>query len=154
MNRAGSRWYALCVTLGALTVLCATEDGLSAAPDPTSALSAKTTKAGPKTVVYYFHGTVRCTTCRTIEAYAEEAVRSAFTAELGNGDVQWQPLNIDEPPNKHFVDDYKLVTRSLVVVDGSDPKRFKNLDKVWTLVRQKDAFIKYVQDEVRAFRQP
>ncbi len=48
--------------------------------------------------------------------------------------------------------DYQLYTSSLVVVDGSNPKRFKNLEKVWQLVRDKPAFAKYVQDEVRAFR--
>jgi hypothetical protein len=54
--------------------------------------------------------------------------------------------------NEHFIKDYQLYTRSLVVVDESNPKRFKNLDKVWQLVRDKPAFLKYVQDEVRAFR--
>ena len=29
-----------------------------------------------RVVVYYFHGTSRCVTCRTIEAYTEEAVEA------------------------------------------------------------------------------
>jgi hypothetical protein len=104
-----------------------------------------------KTVVYYFHGTSRCMTCRTIEAYAEEAVKAAFASELASGATLWQPTNVDEPANAHFVKDYQLFTRSLVVVDAANPKRFKNLDRVWQLVRDKPAFLKYVQDEVRAF---
>jgi hypothetical protein len=117
-----------------------------------SAAPQATPKTTAKAVVYYFHGTFRCATCRRIEAYADEAVKAAFAAELAKGEVQWRPLNIDEPANGHFVDDYQLVTRSLVVVDGSNPKRFKNLEKVWTLVGDKPVFLKYVQDEVRAFR--
>jgi hypothetical protein len=105
-----------------------------------------------KTIVYYFHGTGRCQTCQTIQAYAEEAVRAAFGAELSIGQLLWLPLNVDEAGNEHFVKDYQLYTRSLVVVDGSNRKRFKNLEKVWQLVGDKPAFVKYVQDEVRAFR--
>jgi len=71
---------------------------------------------------------------------------------LANGQLVWKPLNVDEAQNEHFVQDYQLFTRSLVLVDGTNPKRFKNLDKVWTLVRDKPVFQKYVQDEVRAFQ--
>ena len=117
-----------------------------------SAAPQATPRTRAETVVYYFHGTSRCHTCRTIEAYAAEAVRAAFGAELASGRLVWQPLNVDEAANQHFIKDYQLYTRSLVVVDGSNPKRFKNLAKVWELVRDKPAFVKYVQDEVRAFR--
>jgi len=111
-------------------------------------------KAKAETLVYYFHGTSRCYTCRTIEAYAAEALEAAFASEIEGGRIAWQPTNVDEPGNGHFVDDYQLFTRSLVLVDGSDPKRFKNLDKVWQLVRDKPAFLAYVQGEVRAFGKP
>ncbi|MBN2370911.1 MAG: hypothetical protein JXO72_10525 [Vicinamibacteria bacterium] len=105
-----------------------------------------------KTIIYYFHGTYRCHTCRTIQAYAEDAVKAAFGPELASGEIVWRPKNVDESENEHFIKDYRLYTRSLVVVDGADAKRFKNLDKVWRLVRDKTVFAKYVQDEVRAFR--
>ena len=31
-------------------------------------------------VAFYFHGNVRCATCRKIEAYADEAIHSSFAA--------------------------------------------------------------------------
>jgi hypothetical protein len=124
--------------------------GESKSTPPSSAQP--TPKAAPQTVVYYFHGTNRCHTCRTIEAYADESVKAAFAAELSSGAIQWKPTNIDESANEHFIKDYQLYTRSLVLVDVENPKRFKNLDKVWQLVGDKPAFLKYVQDEVRAFR--
>ncbi len=142
------------IVLGSLAVAssaCAAEGaGSGAANTPLAPKVAPKVKA--QTVVYYFHGTSRCRTCRTIEAYADEAVKAAFAPELASGRLAWQPTNVDEPANGHFVNDYQLFTRSLVLVDGSDPKRFKNLEKVWQLVRDKPAFLKYVQDEVRAFR--
>ena len=110
--------------------------------------------AGPaKVIAYYFYGDVRCATCRAIEAYSREAIELAFSSELKAGTLQWRTVNVQEPGNGHFVDDYKLVTRSLVLVDVSSggPGAWKNLDAVWSLVRNKEAFQKYVRDEVRAF---
>ncbi len=144
------------IFLGSLALAssaCAAEGaGSGAASRPLAPKVAPRVKA--QTVVYYFHGTSRCHTCRTIEAYAGEAVKGAFAAELESGRLAWQPTNVDEPANEHFVKDYQLFTRSLVLVDGSNPKRFKNLERVWRLVGDKPAFLKYVQDEVRAFKKP
>ncbi len=147
-----NRLLSCSLALASLTLTgsaCAAEGAGSAKPP---AAPKATVKAD--TVVYYFHGTSRCHTCRTIEAYADEAVKGAFTADLESGRLAWQPTNVDEPANEHFVKDFQLYTRSLVLVDGSNPKRFKNLERVWQLVGDKPAFLKYVQDEVRAFKKP
>ena len=98
-------------------------------------------------VVYYFHGNRRCNTCRTIEAYTEEAIQSAFPEELGSGRVEWRAVNIDQPENKHFIDDFQLSTRTVVFVDmqnGAQEKWIK-LEKVWELVRDKTGFFDYIQ---------
>lgn len=108
--------------------------------------------ATPETLVYYFHATVRCGTCRTIETYAQETVTGAFAADLKARRLTWQAVNVEEPANRHFVTDFRLYTRSVVVVDAKDPKRFKVLDRVWQLVRDKAAFQRYVEQEIRAFR--
>jgi hypothetical protein len=109
--------------------------------------------AGAETIVYYFHGNVRCTTCRTIEAYADEAVHAGFPEALANGELEWRVVNIDEPQNRHFIQDFQLVTRSVVLAEyrGGEVVRSKNLDKVWQLVRNKQRFIDYVQSETKAF---
>jgi len=144
---------AVVVALAVSGVVCAADRPSESKSKSTPPSSAQPTpKAAAQTVVYYFHGTGRCRTCRTIEAYADEAVKAAFAADIESGRLAWQPTNVDERANEHFVKDYQLFTRSLVLVDGSDPKRFKNLERVWQLVRDKPAFLKYVQDEVRAFR--
>jgi len=109
--------------------------------------------AGAETVVYYFHGNVRCATCKKIEAYADEAVHEEFGKALEDGSLQWQVVNIDEPENRHFIQDFQLVTKSVVLVEYRDGKvvRFKNLDQVWQLVRDKERFVTYVQDATREF---
>jgi len=106
-----------------------------------------------KVIAYYFHGTFRCTTCRTIEQYSHDAIQTYFAKELGDGRLEFRPVNIEEPGNKHFIQDYQLVTRSLVLSLMSDGKetKSKNLADVWKLVRDKDKFFQYVKDEVEKF---
>jgi hypothetical protein len=112
-----------------------------------------TTDAGSKLVVYYFHATRRCWTCKTIEAFSEEAIRTGFAEQLESGEMEWRTVNIDKPENRHFVDDFQLATRTVVlvrVVDGVN-KEWKRLDRVWELVRDKPAFVDYIWDNTNEF---
>lgn len=104
-------------------------------------------------VAYYFHTTYRCASCRKIEAYSREAIESGFAEELKQGALKFKSVNIDESENKHFVKDYQLYTKSLVVCDmeNGNEVEWKNLTKVWQLIRNKEQFVKYVQDEINAY---
>ena len=104
-------------------------------------------------VAMYFHGNARCATCKKIEAYADEAIAQGFVDELESGRLTWRVVNIDESANKHFIEDFQLVTRSVVLVEYRDGKvlRWENLDKVWQLVRSKDKFVSYVEGETSEF---
>jgi hypothetical protein len=112
-----------------------------------------TADVGSKVVVYYFHATRRCWTCKTIEAYSEEAIRTGFAEQLESGAVEWRTVNLDEPESQHFIDDFQLATRTVVlvhVVDGVN-KEWKRLDRVWELVRDKPAFVDYIWDNTNDF---
>lgn len=104
-------------------------------------------------IVYYFHATARCSNCFKIENYSKEAVETGFVNELKNKKVIWNMLNIDLPENEHFIKDYNLYTKSLVIVSMKDGKQvqWKNLEKVWDHLRDKEAFMKYVQTEIKGF---
>jgi hypothetical protein len=104
-------------------------------------------------VAFYFHGNTRCTTCKKIEAYADEAIHTGFAQALETNALRWRVVNVEEPENRHFIEDFQLVTRSVVLAEYRDDKvvRWKNLDKVWQLVRDKDGFTSYVQDETHEF---
>ena len=116
------------------------------APSPLTEVKSQNSKL----IAYYFHGTFRCTTCRTIEQYSHDAIQMYFAKELGNGTLEFRPVNIEEPENKHFIQDYQLVTRSLVLSLMSDGKetKWKNLADVWKLVGDKEQFFQYVKNEV------
>lgn len=107
----------------------------------------------PEIIAYYFHANYRCVTCKKIEAYSKEAIENGFADELATGKLQFLPVNVQQPQNEHFVKDYQIYTKSLVICKMKDGKQveWKNLAKVWELVRDRDAFIKYVQDEINAY---
>lgn len=109
--------------------------------------------APAKVIAYYFHVTVRCTTCRNIEEYSREVIQSRFAEPLASGKLEWRLVNVQLPENEHFVDDYKLYTKSLVLVrtGGGLPDEYKVLHRTWDLVGDKPAMQDYVENEVRAF---
>ena len=116
--------------------------------------SSENKTAVAKVVAYYFHGNVRCMTCRTIEAYAKEAVESRFADALKDGRLEWRGVNVEDHGNDHFVQDFQLSTRSVVLerLANGNRREWKNLQRVWELVRgDKKDFLKYIQDETRAY---
>ena len=104
-------------------------------------------------VVYYFHGERRCKTCRTIEAFAEEVVQGRFAKQLDSGALAWRTVNYDEAENEHFIEEFELVSSSLVLVEMQDGKqvRFEVLKEAWSLVRDQAAFDQYVLEAVRDY---
>ncbi len=110
-------------------------------------------REGRFVIAYYFYGDKRCNTCRTIEAYAAEAIATGFAGSIDSGEMVWQAVNVDAPGNEHFVDDYMLASKTVVlveVVDGEETK-WEQLNKVWELVDDKDAFVEYVQESTAEF---
>jgi hypothetical protein len=108
-----------------------------------------------KVIAYYFHGTNRCATCLTIERYSREAIEKYFSQEIREGTLEFKPLNVDEPENRHYIQDYQLYTRSLVLALYKDDKqlKWKNLSEVWAYVKDKERFYQYVKDETERFLQ-
>ena len=104
-------------------------------------------------LAYYFHGIRRCSNCIKIESYTKEAIDSAYGAALKDSSLVWRVVNTDEEANNHFLNDYQLYTKSVILVDMHDGKqvRWKNLEKVWEHLGDKEAFKKYIRDEVALF---
>lgn len=121
--------------------------------DPPAPAGAPNETSRSKVVVYYLHTTARCPSCLKIEAYTAAEVTGPLAGPLAAGKLEWQVLNVEEPQNEHFVDDYKLFTKSVVVSEVVNGKeiRWKRLDKVWDYLGDQQAFMKYVDDEVRAY---
>ena len=111
------------------------------------------TMANARVIVYYFHGNNRCHSCMTIERYARESVEANFAKELKSGQIEFRSINADLPANSHYVKDYKLFTRSVIISDviQGKEKRWKNLQKVWELLHKEKDFKAYVKNEINAY---
>lgn len=112
-------------------------------------------RQGPesKVVAYYFFSNYRCQSCLTIEKWTGETLRDQFGGFIDSGVLVWRPVNIDEEGNFHFVKDYQLLTKSVVLSRNVNGKelRWKNLEKVWELLRDEKKFRGYVKSEVQDF---
>ena len=109
--------------------------------------------ADSKVIAYYFHGSARCPTCHKMEKYAKEAIENNFPNELENGTLTFKRVNVEEKENEHFINEYQLFTKALVISQVEDGKesRHKNLTKIWEHVRNKDRFFEYVTDEINGY---
>ncbi len=88
-----------------------------------------------------------------LETYSQETVQKTFVKELEEKAVTFRTLNIDEPENKHYIKDYNLYTKSLIIshTKGGKDVRWKNLPEIWKHVRNRERFEEYVVGEVRKF---
>lgn len=146
----------IAVSVGATFITYAQDDSLRVIEDKeidAGEVEGEAEIAQEKIFAYYLHGNRRCATCRKLEAYSEEALRLGFPELLEDSTLIWGTINYDSEENEHFLKDYNLFTKAVIlsrVRDGNEIE-WKNLDRIWDLVNDKEKFLKYVQKETEAF---
>ncbi|HOW35159.1 MAG TPA: nitrophenyl compound nitroreductase subunit ArsF family protein [Candidatus Omnitrophota bacterium] len=110
-------------------------------------------KPAAKVIAYYFYGTSRCPTCYKLEQYSKEAVETNFKDALVSGKLEFKSVNVEDKGNEHYGNNYQLYTKSLVLslVKGGKETKWKNLEKIWEYVSNKQRFIDYVKSGVADF---
>lgn len=106
-----------------------------------------------RVILYYLHSTGRCHNCILMEQYAKEAVDKYFQKQQKSGQLEFKIFNFDEAEHRHFVQDYRLVTKSLVislVKDGKEVK-YENLTGIWQNVRSQEGYHQYVKSNVERY---
>jgi len=123
------------------------------APPPASPPEVPAPRSETRVVVYYFHGNFRCPTCRAMEAYTREAVETGFKEALEAGELAFKIVNVEQPANQHFIGEFALKTRSVVVarMESGSTVKWANLEDIWQLVQDKEAFLEYIQNGVRSY---
>ena len=115
----------------------------------------KTSAAVPahRVIACYFDVPNCCPTCTKMGQYIEEAVHTGFAAETKDGRVSSTMIDLRDPKNKKLLDAYKITGTTLVIMDVRDGKvvAWKSEPKVWKLVTNKEAFVKFVQEEIRGY---
>jgi hypothetical protein len=101
--------------------------------------------------VTYFSSDMRCATCVRIERMTRATVQRNFASELQSGRIVLRTLNLDEPGNEHFVKDYELISKTVIVSDLAQGQEvsWENLLHVWTKQQDERAFDAYVVEAVR-----
>ena len=124
--------YAL-IALAGVGCWAAVQQARQAADLPAVRHTVVTTQPGvtPDVIqVTYFSSDVRCATC----------VR-----------IVLQTINLDGPGNEHFVQDYQLISKTVIVAGRAKGQEVKweNLQEVWSKQKDEQAFEAYVVDAVR-----
>lgn len=106
-------------------------------------------KSETKLMVYYFHGYARCSSCRKIEQYAKEAAESLALGAYA-GRVAFSAVNVEEGANEHYVKDYRLVSKAVILQPEKDgkPGAWENLDRIWLELGDKNKFTAYIKEHI------
>ncbi|RKY18934.1 MAG: hypothetical protein DRP90_05100 [Planctomycetota bacterium] len=108
---------------------------------------------GERFAVYYFIGGKRCSTCHKLEEYTREAVEKGFPDLVRSGVLFYETVDCDLPQNQHYIEDYELYAKSVVLVqfEGGRRVRWRKLDGVWERLRDREGFLEWVRSQVRSF---
>jgi hypothetical protein len=128
------------------------QGGVAAAPGDATT----TDTVGNGLVVYYFHGNMRCPTCRSIESQAQETVQTHFAAQLGSGAMIWKIVNYELPAAKSLAAKFEIQMPVVVLarMKNGQVEDWKRLDEVWAMVGDKPRFAKYVRGEIERMLSP
>lgn len=108
---------------------------------------------GPQVVMTYFLIGTRCESCRKIEGLARETAERDFPAELASHKLIFRVIDTAEAANRHYLDDYKLSSKTVVIsrrLDGKETE-WKNMDKVWDLLDDPAAYHVYLGARIREY---
>jgi thiol-disulfide isomerase/thioredoxin len=139
--------------IATLSLLCLFASEFAPAVQAADA-AAKVTTPADRIVVMYFHRTQRCPTCRKMGGYSEEAVKSGFAQEIKARKVEFHFIDFQDEKNEALTKGYQVGAPTLIVAKVVDNKvaEHKNLTEIWEKVGDKDAFAKYVQDNVKEYQ--
>jgi len=106
--------------------------------------------APARLVVYYFDMGKDCTTCLNLESYTYETLQTHFGEQLESGEIRWERVDVDLPENGHFVSRFGLYTKSVVLArpEGDGATWHDNLSRIWELVYDKEAYMRYIRTQV------
>ena len=98
----------------------------------------------------YFHAQHRCPTCRKIESFSHKAL----APEIEAGTLAWQIADYTADDNASLVDQFKIFTSTVVLVEVQDGKivRWKNLEEVWNHTSDQADFTAFINQSWSEFK--
>ena len=106
------------------------------------------TNSDAKLEVIYFHTSLRCPACITIEENTKKVLYEKFKTQIDSGIIKFTACNIDEKANKSLVEKYQISYLTLLIIKADGTKTdftdsaFKYADtkpekNIWSYLRPK-----------------
>ncbi|HLN20109.1 MAG TPA: nitrophenyl compound nitroreductase subunit ArsF family protein [Bacteroidales bacterium] len=90
------------------------------------AATVATSDNSDKIEAYYFHFTVRCTTCKTIEADTKKNLEMLYPEQIRTGLITFQSLNLDEESSSAIAKQLGVSGQTLLFVRGDQKINLTN----------------------------
>ena len=78
--------------------------------------------AQAKVMIYFFHGTHRCTGCINAEKATVAVLNELYKVQQDNGTLKFLSVNFEEENNKALADKYQVAWNSLLIVPVNNTK--------------------------------
>jgi len=104
-------------------------------------------------IAYYFHRTIRCVACITIEVSAAAVIENSFQRQIADGRLMWMRINLDEEGGEEYERQFEVSGSALVIAQAGDGNqlRHKTLTKVWELLSKPQALSEYIEGEIKEY---
>ncbi len=76
--------------------------------------------------VYYFHTTIRCVTCKTVEAEARKNVEMLYADKVKAGNISFTSLNLEEATGRSMGEKLGVNSQTLLIVNGDQKINITN----------------------------
>jgi hypothetical protein len=116
----------------------------NAQPDKKQTVSAS---SGNDVEVYYFHRTVRCVTCKTVEAEARKNIEMLYADQVKTGKISFTSLNLEEATGKAMGDKLGVNSQTLLIVKGDQKINITNEGFLYA-VSKPDKFKEIIKEKV------
>ena len=87
----------------------------------TSKKEAQSSSSSSKVEAYYFHNTVRCVTCKSVEAEAKADLENLYGQQ-----VNFKALNLEEDATKAIAEKLQVSGQTLLIVKGDQKINLTN----------------------------
>ncbi len=103
--------------------------------------------------VIYFHATIRCHSCLTIEEYINISMNNLFSKQLKEGIISNSSFDFLQPENEHYQNDYNFESQTLIISLKKECKelKWKKLDRIRDYFSDILKFQNYIKQEVNNF---
>ena len=141
------------VVLGSLAIWANREYQKSQAAAVPAAAENLPIVTGDQVIMTYFISGTRCESCQKIEALTKETAEKDFAEALAGGKLVFRVIDTGEPGYQHFIKDYQLTSKTVILSHRKDGKEteWQDMAKVWDLLDDAPGFHAYLGEQIRKY---